>query len=140
LTSNGKKYISTMSKAKENTNEYKDALRSLTKDVKTFFGGSTKVTDDWVKAHTKDIEKMVEGDEEALERLQDDLIDLELSDSTAKIDVEVKGADNVRDTIDMFEDMFKDLDDGAVVTPTMDTSGAVGALVDLMNQGGETAK
>lgn len=139
LKKNVANWNKTMDTAVEGSKEWKDALKDMTKETKAFFGGSTKVTDTWVKNHRKDIEKAVEGDEAALERLQDDLINLELGANKDYV-VTIDGkATKLNSVIDDFEDRFKNLQDGAVITPEIDTSGATGALVDLINQGGETA-
>jgi hypothetical protein len=77
---------------------------------------------------------MTKGDEDALERIQDDLIALTLGEHfDTEIKVTVNG-DEVTDTIgnmvDNFEDAFKNLNEGALITPTMDTTGLLTALND----------
>jgi len=139
LKKNAKSYNDTMDTAVQGSKEYNDALSSMQKEAKVFFGDSKKVTKEWTEAHRKDIQSMVEGDEEALERLQDDLIGLELGDH-GKIHIEADGVDNVYDAIDMLEDKFKDLEDGAIIRPEMDTSGALDSLLDLWASGSEAAQ
>lgn len=147
LTSSQKSNINTVAKLgdknKAITGEQMSALSSLTKSVKQFFGNSEKITEDFVRDNIKDIQQMVKGDEKALERLQDKLIETTLGDDYNKeIEITVDGqtaTTTLGNLIDDFEDRFKNLNDGAIITPEIDTSGATGALIDLLNQGGETA-
>ena len=137
LTGTQKTNIKTLKTAQKGSNEYRKALGSLTKSVKTIFGDAANVTEDFVEKHLEDIEKMAEGDEEAAERVEKALLDDmlgELSNKKVEIDVDADGvADQlttVGDLLNTFGDEFSDKPIGFEITA--DESPALQALNNIM--------
>ena len=145
--------IAIMKQGRKGTLEYQKALTSLTKTVKKVFGGAESVTEEFVEQHLEDIEKMADGDEKALERVEDALlskilgtdynitVDVDLNDDGLddKIGDVIDGFNDIELTIDGISQALGDVQEGTLITPQIDTTGATGALIGLLNQGGETA-
>ena len=143
LTESQEENFETLKTAPKGSSAYAKSLTSLTKTMKKVFNGSSKITEKFVEDHLDDIEKMAEGDEEALERVQDAFIEMTLGDKyniDLEVDIDADGAtDSLGKVIDNYNDMFADAQEGAVITPEVDNTGATQALLDLINAGGETA-
>ena len=145
--------IAILEKGRKGTAEYQTALTNLTKTVKKVFGGAAAVTEEFVEEHLADIEKMAQGDEDAVERVEDALLSKILGQNyniEIDLDIDQNGVkDRVGDIIDSFNDLemsidgvvqsLGDVQEGTVITPDIDTTNATDALVGLMNAGGETA-
>lgn len=153
LTESQSSNIETLKQGRKGTGDYTKALNSLTKTVKKVFGGAEKVTEKFVESHLEDIEKMAKGDEEALERVEDALISDILGQDyniKVKVDLDKDGIDDaVGDVIDSFNDLevtlggvtqkLSEIQEGSLITPQIDTSGATQSLLNLVAAGGETA-
>ena len=141
LNSSYEENIKTLRESDKTSIKYANSLQSMTKSMKKIFNDSESVTEDFVENHLDDIEKMAEGDEEAFERIQDELLKLDLEGSynfDIGVDIDGDGATEQLGTlIDNWEDMLADEPIGTTVD--INTGPATAALLDLVNAGGETA-
>ena len=147
LTENQENNIKTLKKGQKGTIEYRKALGSLQKDIKTIFGDAEEVTSDFVEEHLKDIEKMAKGDKEAAERVEkallEDMMGNELFNEEIPInfDVDQDGVTDQLTTVgtllNNFGDQYADKEIGFTVTA--DDEPAIAALNQLLASGAMTA-
>lgn len=144
LTASQENNIKTIKQGQKSTVEYRKAMSSLKKDLKTVFGDATQITDDFVTSHMEDIEAMAKGDEEAAERVEKALLDDmlgNLSQQEVEIDVNADGVGDqlttIGDMLNTFGDEFSDKEIGFEITA--DDSPAIAALNSVLEAGGMTA-
>lgn len=147
LTENQENNIKTLKKGQKGTIEYRKALGSLQKDIKTIFGDAEEVTSNFVEEHLKDIEKMAKGDKEAAERVEkallEDMMGNELFNKEISInfDVDQDGVTDQLTTVgtllNNFGDQYADKEIGFTVTA--DDEPAIAALNQLLASGAMTA-
>jgi hypothetical protein len=143
--------------------EISSTVAPIRKSLQQAYRGTAKITNEFVAEHFDTINKMLEGDVEALDAFEEALIDAELGELAEKtlaeldeeleaaakdadgnpidieLDIEVEGIDTVSTLIDSFIDKYEGEEIGTVITPEIDNSGYTAALVDIVNQGGEAA-
>lgn len=147
LTENQENNIKTLKKGQKGTTEYRKALGSLQKDIKTIFGDAEEVTSDFVEEHLKDIEKMAKGDKEAAERIEKALLEDMMGDELfneeipINFDVDQDGVTDQLTTVgtllNNFGDQYADKEIGFTVTA--DDEPAIAALNQLLASGAMTA-
>lgn len=147
LTENQENNIKTLKKGEKGTTEYRKALGSLQKDIKTIFGDAEEVTSDFVEEHLKDIEKMAKGDKEAAERIEKALLEDMMGDELfneeipINFDVDQDGVADQLTTVgtllNNFGDQYADKEIGFTVTA--DDEPAIAALNQLLASGAMTA-
>lgn len=147
LTENQENNIKTLKKGQKGTTEYRKALGSLQKDIKTIFGDAEEVTSDFVEEHLKDIEKMAKGDKEAAERIEKALLEDMMGDELfneeipINFDVDQDGVADQLTTVgtllNNFGDQYADKEIGFTVTA--DDEPAIAALNQLLASGAMTA-
>lgn len=147
LTENQENNIKTLKKGQKGTIEYRKALGSLQKDIKTIFGDAEEVTSDFVEEHLKDIEKMAKGDKEAAERVEKALLEDMMGDELfnkeipINFDVDQDGVTDQLTTVgtllNNFGDQYADKEIGFTVTA--DDEPAITALNQLLASGAMTA-
>ena len=135
--------------SKTGTKEWSQNIEGLRKTMSKIFNvDMTRISSKFVSEHLEDIEKMAKGDKKAFESISDALISEILDkdyDLKLNIDVDKDGlSDSLGDVIDNYEDILTarlgEIDNGMVITPELDASGATQSLLDLLNAGGETAE
>ena len=147
LTENQENNIKTLKKGQKGTTEYRKALGSLQRDIKTIFGDAEEVTSDFVEEHLKDIEKMAKGDKEAAERVEKALLEDMMGDELfgkeipINFDVDQDGVTDQLTTVgtllNNFGDQYADKEIGFTVTA--DDEPAIAALNQLLASGAMTA-
>lgn len=147
LTENQENNIKTLKKGQKGTIEYRKALGSLQKDIKTIFGDAEEVTSNFVEEHLKDIEKMAKGDKEAAERIEKALLEDMMGDELfneeipINFDVDQDGVTDQLTTVgtllNNFGDQYADKEIGFTVTA--DDEPAIAALNQLLASGAMTA-
>lgn len=141
LNSSYEENIKTLKESDKTSTKYTNSLQSMTKSMKKIFNDSKSVTEDFVESHLDDIEKMAEGDEEAFERIQDELLKLDLGDLynfDVGVDIDGDGATEQLGTlIDNWEDMLANEPIGTTVD--INTGPATAALLELVNAGDATS-
>lgn len=133
-----------MIKNQEKANaKYPSGLKKLTKDIKKIFSDSEKVTEDFVEEHIDLIEKMVEGDLDAAEELEGELLKDILGDDKfnepIKVDFDVDHdgivdqLSTVGELLNNFGDEFADKPIGFTVD--VDDSAALASLSNMATNG-----
>ena len=133
LSSSGKSNVAVLRESKQSSIKYRNAMKALQKDLKTIFGDAEEITDDFVREHLDDIEKMAEGDEAAAERVEKALIE-DIMGQDYNINFKVGDVSQpLGDVIRQFDDTWAHLENGAVITPEIDQSGITAGLLDIVN-------
>ena len=133
LTENQENNIKTLKKGQKGTTEYRKALGSLQRDIKTIFGDAEEVTSDFVEEHLDDIEKMAKGDEEAAQRVEKALVE-DIMGKDYNIEFKIGDVSQpLGDVIRQFDDTWAHLENGAIITPEIDQSGITAGLLDIVN-------
>ena len=143
LTESQAENIQMIKKQEKANAKYPAGLKKVTKDVKKIFGDSEKVTEAFVEEHIDLIEKMVQGDLEAAEELEGELLKDILGDEKfnepikVNFDVDHDGVvdqlSTVGELLNNFGDEYADKPVGFTVD--VDDSAALAALSDMATNG-----